>query len=190
MVYHGRRKQTNYMVGIEDLEEPLCLEIQRNSENVKILQDQIHQQSKEFTDYKRFVETMQSNKDNKFEMEVRGCLSEQLHYINELQNDMDLAENKNKREMAELRYQFQTLERETFAHASRPSSPNVNFTTRASKKHVSKQSMDILGHQFRAWVMQSTELQADFLKIQNILNFEFHRLLQLNQNTVSSIKLK
>lgn len=49
---------------------------------------------------------MNAKKDNKFEAEVRGCLTEQLHYINELQSDMDLAESKNKKELADMRFQF------------------------------------------------------------------------------------
>lgn len=52
-VYHGRRKKTNYMVGVDDLEDSLCYEIQKNTESVKVLQDQILQQSRDFEDYKR-----------------------------------------------------------------------------------------------------------------------------------------
>ena len=86
--YHQRRKQTKYLVGYDDFEAVVADQIRDNSTNLQQLCLNFKELQKEIFDYKRYIELQQTNRDMKFEQEVRNCLNEQLTYINELQTEM------------------------------------------------------------------------------------------------------
>jgi hypothetical protein len=52
--------------------------------NLSKLQDDVKTLLKEFVEYRKNIEMAQSQKDMKFESEVRACLNEQLTYVSEL----------------------------------------------------------------------------------------------------------
>jgi len=76
------------LVGYDDFEAVVADQIRDNSTNLQQLRLNFKELQKEIFDYKRYIELQQTNRDMKFEQEVRNCLNEQLTYINELQIEM------------------------------------------------------------------------------------------------------
>lgn len=54
-VYHGRRKDTNYLVGPIDLEPELAREISQASIDIKVIKDGIVQMQRDLVEYKRQI---------------------------------------------------------------------------------------------------------------------------------------
>ena len=82
--YHKRRQQTGYLVGFEDLEEKLRNDITQNFELIQGNTDGLMQLVKDFDDYKRSLEDSKEQNNQKFEMEVKSCLTEMMEFITEI----------------------------------------------------------------------------------------------------------
>lgn len=60
--------------------------------------------------YKRSIELTASQKDQKFESEVRACMNEQLTYVSELQSEMFKEFDINRKQMSDVSWQVAKLE--------------------------------------------------------------------------------
>jgi hypothetical protein len=59
-VYHKRRKQTSYLVGMDDLEQGLADIIQNNAQAIAKISAEIKETHKEFVAYKKQIDYAQS----------------------------------------------------------------------------------------------------------------------------------
>ena len=109
-VFHARRKQTSYLVGLDDLEPHLAKTIQTNSEDIDKIRQTIAELRKDFLAYKRQIELTASQKDQRFESEVRACMNEQLTYVSELQSEMFKEFDNNRKQISDVTWQVAKLE--------------------------------------------------------------------------------
>lgn len=109
-LYHSRRKNTKYRVGFEDLEEPVVNLIKETRKEMYLMHDKIKELQKEVLDYKKYLEMQTTNRDLSFYNEVRECLTQQLSYVNEIQNEMLKEVDGQRNQFNEVGWQIAKLE--------------------------------------------------------------------------------
>lgn len=75
-----------------------------------MIKEKCKELQKEIIDYKKYLEVQNNSKDTKFQTEVRDCLTQQLTYINEIQNEMLKEIDANKKHHHELNWQLAKME--------------------------------------------------------------------------------
>ena len=78
LTFHERRKQTNYLVGFEDLEPAVTDMINANKVNVGKVEDQITELKKEITEHKQHIAKMTSNTDMPMLKPIKAIIDEQI----------------------------------------------------------------------------------------------------------------
>ena len=74
--FHERRKQTNYLVGFEDLEPIVCDLVHTTDLTAKRVENSILELRKEFIEFKIYIEKLTAKQDNQILTPIKAMLSE------------------------------------------------------------------------------------------------------------------
>ena len=75
--FHERRKQTNYLVGFEDLEPIVCDMIHTTDLAAKRVENSILELRKEFMEFKNYIEKITAKQDLTILTPIKAIISEQ-----------------------------------------------------------------------------------------------------------------
>jgi hypothetical protein len=124
------------------------------------------------------MEVKSNGKDMSFQKEVRDCLKEQLTFISELQTEMFKELDNSKRNFKEMTWQIAKLETDIEGNSDvkkkikPPTSVKRNNHIKIEEFEKAQESTITTSYN---WMSQTNELIVDFIKLQNIINFEIFK---------------